>query len=200
MSGTVLLAGLIFLALVVLVILPKRLAGRGSRILAFLALFVVPIGLFGAGFGFHYEAAKTTEFCLSCHDMELHGKSLWADDTGLLAAAHFQNGRIPRGEACFTCHTDYALFGDERAKLRGMKHVWIHYLGDPPPEVDIRLYTPYQNRECLHCHDHTRSFAENDAHVDDLPGLRAQETSCLECHGPVHDVARVASLPRWEPR
>jgi hypothetical protein len=31
-----------------------------------------------------------------------------------LAAAHFQNHRVPADEACYTCHTNYAMF--ERLK------------------------------------------------------------------------------------
>ena len=50
----------------------------------------------------------------------------------LAAGQHYQNNRIPRDKACFTCHTDYTLFGDAKAKLRGLRHVYVNYLGRSP--------------------------------------------------------------------
>jgi cytochrome c-type protein NapC len=128
--------------------------------------------------------------------MEPYGESLRVDDERL-AATHFQNNRVPRESACFTCHTDYTLFGDVNAKLRGLKHVWVYYVTGPPEE--LALYSPYRNRECLHCHDGARSFEENEMHADVMADLRGEATSCLECHEPVHDVAGVADAPRWQP-
>ena len=59
---------------------------------------------------------------------------------------------VPPDHACFTCHTDYALFGDYKAKWRGVHHVLVQYLGKIPKPEEIKLYTAYNNRECLHCH------------------------------------------------
>ncbi len=87
------------------------------------------------------------------------------------------------------------MFGDFKAKLTGMKHVYIYYLGtvsDP-----IQLYEPYQNRECLHCHDGSRSFEEQELHVDVRAELASNETSCLECHGDIHDIHALAEKPMW---
>jgi cytochrome c-type protein NapC len=69
-----------------------------------------------------------------------------------LAAAHFQNHRVPADEACYTCHTNYAMFGGMKAKIGGLRHIYVYYLGKPPQPADIKLYEPYNNRECLHCH------------------------------------------------
>ena len=74
------------------------------------------------------------------------------DDKSYIPAAHFQNNFVPRDHACFTCHTDYTMFGDYKAKWRGVHHVWVQYFGKIPKPEDIKLYTPYNNRECLHCH------------------------------------------------
>src|SRR4051812_3863420 len=95
---------------------------REGRILAFVALAVLPAVSIWAGFGEHMERATTTSFCLSCHVMTDYGKSLHYDDRSYLPAAHFQNNRVPPDRACYTCHTDYAMFGAEKAKLHGLRH------------------------------------------------------------------------------
>jgi hypothetical protein len=65
----------------------------------------------------------------------------------------FSKSPRPADEACYTCHTNYAMFGGFRAKIHGLKHVFVHSLGTPPPPEAIKLYDPYDNRECLHCHE-----------------------------------------------
>ncbi len=176
---------------------PSLTKARGGKILAFAALFVVPLLATGLGTATHLEHSKSTEFCLSCHVMEPYGRSLAIDDSEYLPAVHFQNGLVDRGHACFDCHTSYTMYGDLQAKLRGLKHVWVNYLGTVPEKLE--LYEPYQNRECLHCHAGARSFAENEFHADDLEALLGGETSCLECHEFVHAVQELGGLALWEP-
>ena len=128
--------------------------------------------------------------------MEPYGKSLLIDDSGYVAANHYQNRRIPRDQACYTCHTTYTMFGDFQAKLLGLKHVYVYYLGTVPEPLE--LYQPYNNRECLNCHEGARSFEESELHVDIRTELASNETSCQECHEPVHDVHSLDQLTFWE--
>src|SRR5579872_5976853 len=137
---------------------------RGGRVLIFLALLVFPLIASWGGASEHLERSKRTSFCLSCHVMSDFGKSLHVDDPSYVPAAHFQNHRIPTYEACYTCHTDYAMYGTLRTKLRGMRHVYVQYLGTVPQPKEIKLYEPYNNRECLHCHLGARSFEEHEKH------------------------------------
>jgi len=92
---------------------------RGGKIMAFLVLFVLPILCGAMGISSELERSKTTKFCLSCHIMEPYGQSLRVDDPSYLAAAHFQNHRVPADNACYTCHTNYAMFGSVKAKMAG---------------------------------------------------------------------------------
>jgi len=92
----------------------------------------------------HIERSKTLAFCTSCHVMEKYGKSLHVDDASYLPAAHFQNNRVPRDKACYTCHTDYTLYGGFKSKLRGLRHLYVQYLGKIPEK--IVLYNAYNNR------------------------------------------------------
>ena len=193
LAATVLVA----VALIALVALrPSLTAARGGKILAFLAFLVLPLLATAMGLSAHMEQSKTTEFCLSCHVMEPYGKSLQADDETWLPAQHYQNNRIPRDKACFTCHTDYTMFGDVNAKLRGLRHVYVNYLGKIPEKIE--LYEPYNNRECLNCHAGARAFEESDLHKEMRADLGSNATSCLECHTPAHNVHELEGKPLWK--
>lgn len=190
-------AVLVTIALIALVVTrPSLTEGRGGRILAFLAFLVLPLAVTGFGVAAQVEHSKSTQFCLSCHVMEPYGRSLAVDDASYIPAKHFQNNLVRRDEACFTCHTTYAMFGDFKAKMRGLKHVYVNYIGTIPKE--IKLYEPYQNRECLHCHAGARSFEESDLHKDIRAELGRNETSCLECHDTIHNVHGLAGAPMWK--
>jgi cytochrome c-type protein NapC len=201
MNGTLAIQSLIALLattavlVVVLIRRPSLAAARGGRVLAFVGFFLLPAACLWAGLSLHMETSKTTEFCLSCHVMEPYGQSLWVDDGSALPAAHFQNRRIDRDHACFTCHTQYTMFGDYKAKLTGLKHLWVQYFGEIPEKLE--LYRPYQNRECLHCHAGARAYEE--MHEDDLADLAANEISCLDCHEVAHGVADLEGTDRWSP-
>jgi cytochrome c-type protein NapC len=187
----------------VLVFRPSVTSTQTGKILAFFVLFLLPLICLGMGTSYHIDRSKRTEFCLSCHEMEPFGKSLHVDDPTYLAAAHFQNHRVPAEEACYTCHTNYAMFGSFRAKLHGLKHVYVHYLGTPPAPEAIRLYDPFNNRECLHCHLGARSFEEGVVHTADpalLPAIKANKISCVSsgCHEVVHNLGSLNNVKFWK--
>ena len=196
------LIGLTVVALVYLAARPEVTRAPGGKAFAFLLIFFAPsLALFGGGTA-HLEKSKTTQFCLSCHVMGPYGKSLAVDDKEYLAAQHYQNNRVPRDHACYTCHTDYAIFGDVRSKMRGLRHVLINYSGQAPDT--IKLYTPYNNRECLHCHLGSRSFEESAGHQSDetpMAAIKSGKTSCLEagCHDVAHNVRDTDGVTYWKP-
>lgn len=182
---------------------PSSTHGRGGKILAFVGIFALPLLAVTFGTDRHMQHSKSTEFCLSCHVMEPYGKSLMVDDAEFLPALHFQNNRIPREQACFTCHTEYTMYGDFSAKIRGLRHVWAQYAGAVPDTV--KLYEPYRNRECLHCHAGARAFEEGGTHAG-TPGLmdsiKADTKSCTSsgCHDVVHSVHELGEADMWAPR
>jgi len=184
---------------------PQLTRVRGGKILAFVALCVLPALAVWAGANEHLERSTSTKFCLSCHVMADFGKSLFVDDKSYLPAAHFQQHFVPPDHACFTCHTDYTLFGDYKAKWRGVHHVLVEYFGTIPKPQDIKLYTPYNNRECLHCHAGMRAYEEASSHQKN-PGMLAQaasnQLSCISsgCHDTVHDVGTLKDATFWTPK
>jgi nitrate/TMAO reductase-like tetraheme cytochrome c subunit len=193
------------IALAVLVALRAELTrARGGKILAFFALCILPVLALWNGLQRHLEQSTSTRFCLSCHVMAEFGHSLYVDDKSYIPAVHFQNNLVPRDHACFTCHTDYAVFGDYRAKWRGMHHVWVQYFGTIPKPAEIKLYTPYNNRECLHCHAGMRKYQEASAHHRDpnmLTLASENKLSCISgnCHDIVHDVDTLNGATFWKP-
>jgi nitrate/TMAO reductase-like tetraheme cytochrome c subunit len=179
---------------------PSITAGRGGKILAFLGFFIFPAFAGLLGLDYHIERSKQTTFCLSCHVMEPYGRSLHIDDKSYIPAAHYQNNRVPREEACYTCHTDYTLYtGGIKAKIRGLHHVYVQYLGKPGQP--IHLYQPYNNRECLHCHLGARSFEEGATHSAVMDDIKNNQLSCVSsgCHDMVHNVAGQEHLKYWSP-
>lgn len=203
-TGTILLVSLIAIAAAfvgVLVVRPEMTQRSGGKVLAFLTLFLMPVLLMAMGFSSELERSQSTEFCLSCHVMQEHGRSLYVDDPNYLAAAHFQNRRVPVEKACYTCHTNYAMFGGSKAKLIGLRHLYVQYFGTVAKP--IRLYGKYNNRECLHCHAGGRSFEESDSHDDGaglLADIKSNKTSCVssDCHSPVHNTAHLDSVSFWK--
>jgi cytochrome c-type protein NapC len=201
-SGTILVLFILLAISLVLIILikPSVTLTQAGKVFAFLSLFIFPVMAAMMGSSAHIEHSKSTGFCLSCHVMAPYGRSLYVDDSEYLAANHFQNNRVPRSQACFTCHTDYTLYGDIHSKLRGLKHVSVQYFGTIPKKV--KLYNPYNNRECLHCHLGARSYEEGATHNEEsnrLALIRGNKVSCISsgCHNIVHNVAELDKVKFW---
>jgi cytochrome c-type protein NapC len=176
---------------------------REGKMLAFVALFALPVMAAWAGFSEQMDRAESTKFCLSCHIMSDFGKSLYIDDPSYIPAAHFQNNRVPRDQACYTCHTNYTMFGTVTAKMHGLRHLWVQYVGTVPKPENIKLYDPYNNRECLHCHLGARSFEQASPHnktADLLTNIKANKLSCVSsgCHEFVHDVGSLKDDTFWK--
>ena len=185
-----------------LVVRPNITATRGGKMLAFIGLFVMPVALAGGGVTAHIEHSKRTEFCLSCHIMKPYGQSLRLDDPSHLAASHFINRRIPTDQACYTCHADYTMFGGAKAKLRGLRHVWVWLTVDRKPP--LALYQPFPNENCLHCHAGAKSFEEGAVHTADpetMPLIKANKLGCTSsgCHELNHDTANLKNFKSYEP-
>ena len=167
-----------------------------GRVVLLVGLLALPLLLSAGNISYGFHQSSTTAFCLSCHEMRPHGKSLFVDNRQALAAVHYQNRFVDRETVCYSCHKDYAMFGDVKAKLNGLRHVWAHYIAGVPKKIE--LYQPYPNSNCLHCHDDMRRFVEGPAHKPVLSALYAGTTSCLSCHRIAHDMAKVDAGEFWQ--
>jgi cytochrome c nitrite reductase small subunit len=182
-------------ALVLFFAVDRLPATRGGWIAVVLCIGILPALATTGGSTYAVKASSTTEFCLECHEMGDYGRSLFVDDRTVLPATHFQNRLVDRDQACYACHTNYAMFGSIEAKLNGLKHVYVHFLGEVPTKLE--LYEPYPNSNCLHCHEDGRRYIEAAPHADKLDVLMSGEKSCLECHGRGHALEQVEEGNFW---
>jgi cytochrome c-type protein NapC len=177
---------------------PALARTSAGHVALLVGVVVLPLLLSVGNLSYGFHESSQTRFCLSCHEMQRHGQSLFVDDKRALAATHYQNRAIDRDTVCYSCHTDYALFGDVRAKVNGLRHVWAHYVTGAPEK--LALYQPYANANCLHCHDDARRFREQPAHAPVMDAITSGGTSCLSCHQVAHDMAKVAARQLWQAR
>jgi cytochrome c-type protein NapC len=176
--------------------LPTLAKNRSGRVALLAGVVILPLVLSAGHLSFGFAESSQTHFCLSCHEMQLHGQSLFVNDKHALAAVHYQNRLVERETVCYSCHKDYAMFGDARAKLNGLRHVWAHYVTGVPQK--LALYQPYANSNCLHCHDDARRFREQPAHAPVMESITAGSMSCLTCHRVAHDMNKVAARDLWQ--
>lgn len=169
---------------------------RWGRIALLIGIVAIPLLVSAGSVSSGIHESSRTSFCLSCHEMERHGMSLFADNRAALAATHYQNRLVEREETCYSCHTDYAMFGGVKAKLNGLRHVWVHYFGKVPKKIE--LYQPYPSANCLHCHEDARRFVEAPPHQPILGALYGGSTSCLGCHNVAHDMNAVDTHKLWQ--
>jgi cytochrome c-type protein NapC len=167
-----------------------------GRVVLLVGLLALPVLLSAGNISYGFHQSSTTAFCLSCHEMQPYGKSLFVDNRQALTAFHYQNRLVDRETVCYSCHKDYAMFGDVTAKLNGLRHVWAHYIAGVPKKIE--LYQPYPNSNCLHCHDDMRRFVEAPGHKPVMSALYAGTTSCLSCHRVAHDMAKVEAGDFWQ--
>ena len=200
MTGVLIaLIALTILLVAAFLVRPSITAGIAGKILAFAALCVLPALCLAMGMSFHMERSEQTKFCISCHSMEAYGKSLYLDDAKHIPAQHFQNHRVPPDTACYSCHTDYTIFGPLKDKLAGVERIYLQYVTTPPNPITIA--GGFKNAQCLHCHLGARAFQENPVHVSMMDALISNETSCLTsgCHDTAHDVANISHEKVWKP-
>ena len=175
----------------------NTLVGQGvGRVVLLVGLVALPLLLTVGNISYGVAESSQTHFCLSCHEMQRHGMSLFVDNKQALAAVHYQNRLVERDSTSYSCHKDYGLFGGFKAKMNGLHHVWAHYVTGVPAK--LALYQPYPNANCLHCHDDARRFVENPAHQPVLAAVQAGSTSCLSCHRVAHDMGKVDSHSFWQ--
>ena len=195
----------ILIALVVLTIImaavflvdPSVTVEASGKILAFIALCILPALCIGTGMSFHNERSKQTSYCVSCHSMVSHGQSLYLLDRDYIPAQHFQNHLVPSDKACYTCHTNYTMYGPLKDKLRGLTYLYMEYLSTPPKT--LHLIGTYPNSECLHCHLGTRDFEDSLARMPPLASLKSNQVSCISsgCHDMIHNVSKIDHLKMW---
>jgi len=154
---------------------------KGS--IVFLGL-VFPILLTLVTIPVSFHRAKSVQFCSSCHTMTPFVNSLKQPEKEGLSAKHYQRGWVHQN-ACATCHADYGFLGPLDSKVRGFRHLLAYYVS-PEKKEKPKLYQPFPNQNCLHCHGDLERFQTNPPHLDMMAQIRSGDVSCLMCHAPAH--------------
>jgi cytochrome c nitrite reductase small subunit len=150
----------------------------------FVAVGLVPVMVAFLSFSHGLEASTTVRACGSCHVMTPFVDDLKNVKSDTLAATHYKN-RFIRDSQCYTCHSDYGLFGTLQAKAAGLGHVWRYTTGRY--ELPIKIAAPFPNVRCLTCHGESQKFLNAAGHPKEvLPSLMDGSMPCIGCHGPAH--------------
>ena len=155
-----------------------------SKELMFFSVGVVPLALVFFAYTYGMTASEKVEACASCHIMAPWVNDLHDGKSDTLAAVHFKNRYIQENH-CYTCHSDYGMFGTMHAKWEGLGHIARYSTGIY--ELPIKIAHPYPNWRCLNCHAASQKFLDPKKHPkEDIPDLMSGKTSCIDCHGPAH--------------
>jgi nitrate/TMAO reductase-like tetraheme cytochrome c subunit len=161
---------------------PREPAGRLMLLVGFLV--VSPLA-YWLNFGLAMDGAKEVSFCNSCHVMNGYVADLENPDSEHLASLHYQSRWIADHQ-CYTCHSDYGLFGGVEAKTAGLRHVWFYYMGGY--ELPLKIRGTYDNQRCLFCHGPVKAFREVPEHQKNEAAIATSGKSCVDgnCHVSPH--------------
>ena len=153
---------------------------------AAVAGLVLPVAAYALGMLMVMEKSKEAQFCGSCHVMDAVVKSLDATDGSSLAAIHYTRGLVPTGEACYTCHSGYGIWGTFDAKMAGTMHMLRTATG--LYDLPLKLNGSFDIKSCLGCHAGAASFRAVEAHqAPDLQEALLNHT--MSCTGACHPAA-----------
>jgi len=141
-----------------------------------------------------HPALSTTEFCVSCHEME-------APLAEYQESSHYKSRTGVRAE-CSSCHIPEGLGPALFAKINALRHVYGHFLGtletaEKYEDARLRMaervwddMKAHDSRECRSCHKQDSIVFERfESHSDAMrmsEGLEEGDT-CIDCHkGLVH--------------
>ena len=158
-----------------------RLAEPHSKWMLFLGVAVLPVPAILLSTAVGMERSKSVAFCSSCHAMDPFIADLQDPESERLAAVHYKNRYIPKNQ-CYSCHTDYGMFGTLEAKTAGMRHVYKDITGNWSRPIEI--HAPYRYRICLNCHAGAVGFEE--LHQDEIRDVVDGNVICSDCHELAH--------------
>ncbi|MEE9562477.1 MAG: NapC/NirT family cytochrome c [Thermoanaerobaculia bacterium] len=161
----------------------KNLLDLHSKWILFLGIAVLPIPAIFMSTAVGLEHSKQLKFCNSCHAMDPFIDDMKDVASNQLAARHYKNRFIQKAH-CYTCHTNYGIFGTMEAKLNGMKHMWGDFTGHWSHPIEISK--PYQYQICLNCHAGAVRFEQLEEHDGVIEEVLSGEGGCNPCHELAH--------------
>lgn len=151
------------------------------------AIFLLGIG-FNSLFEFFLEATNRTEFCVSCHSMQVNLGEL-------KESVHWKSGSGVHA-GCADCHVPRAFLPKMKMKIMAAKDVWHTILGtiDTPEKYEARRWEmanavwkkmkARDSQECRECH----SFEHMDLSEQARSARKKHDSAtdkgktCIDCH------------------
>lgn len=172
----------------------RRLMEHRAKWFLFIGLCVLPLPALFVSIGVGLEQSKDVAFCNSCHVMDPFLNDMNDPNSRTLAVLHYRNRYIQR-EHCWTCHSDYGIFGTVEAKINGLTDVYRYAFRTY--RLPVRMRHPYDLSICLNCHAESALFRrprnDPEAHAGVVEAVMKNEVSCLTCHEPAHPPAEERS-------
>jgi cytochrome c nitrite reductase small subunit len=161
----------------------RHISSVPSQWLLFLGICILPFPMMVLGTAIGMEQAKDVSFCQNCHVMKRFVTDMKNPENNSLAAKHFKNRYIQR-DHCYTCHTDYGLFGTMQAKTVGLGHIWKETTGSY--SLPVKIARPYRFTICLDCHAQSLKFEGVQEHTGLVTKIQTGEAECTTCLGLAH--------------
>ena len=166
-----------------------KLVYKWKKLIGVLLIIMVAVGIVGARKFWHY--AESSEFCGSCHEMDVHYDSF-------MSSKH-HNEHV---HACHTCHIGPGLKGFLHAKLSdgahdSFEHSRKTYLTSENSGLFIAIAedsVPIVNGNCARCHTDHEEFTKDKKHLEFVAQSKRvgedgnlKDFFCTDCHiGVVH--------------
>ena len=158
-------------------------AESGAKLVAFMALIVMPAGAVFIANYHTFEGVHEVSGCASCHVMRPMANDMMDSHSGTLAARHYKNKWIAENQ-CYHCHSDYGFSGNLEAKMTGFRHLARYTTRTYAEPIAARVR--FNNQNCLNCHQNTPKFQAVPSHHTAGGRLASNQMICLNCHGPAH--------------
>jgi len=160
---------------------------RKKSILKFAVIFFLGVVVAGL-FNMVLEHTNTTEFCTSCHTMQIPLKEMEENPHWL--------GRTGVSAGCADCHVPKQFFPKILAKIMATKDLWHEMLGtiDTPEKYEKYRWEmanavwdkmrASDSRECRNCHSYEHmDFSQQDKSARKKHGNADDKgQTCIDCH------------------
>jgi len=115
------------------------------------------------------RSSETPDFCGSCHEMKSR-HAAWQ------SSLHAE-------VTCADCHSGRGIGGWARAKVDGMRELWVHFTADSFDHIQLTEHqVPVVNENCRRCHAVAELVTERDGLVISHEKHLAEGAQCLACH------------------
>jgi cytochrome c nitrite reductase small subunit len=179
--GVIVAALSILLVLCTLVVHRNRLMAFRARWLLFFGLCALPLPVLFLSVGVGMEQSKEVAFCSHCHVMDPFIDDMRDPGSATLASLHYQNRYIQKNH-CWSCHSDYGIFGSVEAKISGLSHVYNYSAENY--DLPVKLRHDYNFGICLYCHAESAKYQE--AHASVAAQILEMGGACMKCHQRAH--------------